>query len=137
MHDDLRAAVAADMPRLRELLSTLIRLESVSADGFDPGVVRSSGEAIVALLDDLGFSNAQLLESTSGHPAVYADLPGPEGAPTVLLYAHYDVQPTGPIAEWQTGPFEPIEIDGRIYGRGAADDTHTHGVRRGTDSSTW
>ena len=122
MHDDLRAAVAADMPRLRELLSTLIRLESVSADGFDPDVVRSSGEAIVTLLDDLGFDNAQLLESTSGHPAVYADLPGPEGAPTVLLYAHYDVQPTGPLAEWDTSPFEPVERGGRIYGRGAADD---------------
>lgn len=122
MHEDLRAAVAADMPRLKELLSKLIRLESVSADGFDPGAVRRSGETIVELLDDLGYKDAQLLESSSGHPAVYAEIPGPEGAPTVLLYAHYDVQPTGPIAEWATGPFEPVERDGRIYGRGSADD---------------
>lgn len=122
MHEDLRAAVAADMPRLKELLSKLIRLESVSADGFDPGAVRRSGETIVTLLDDLGYKDAQLLESSSGHPAVYAEIPGPEGAPTVLLYAHYDVQPTGPIAEWATGPFEPVERDGRIYGRGSADD---------------
>ena len=122
MHDDLRAAVAADIPRLKEMLSSLIRLQSVSADGFDPAAVRSSGETIVGLLRELGFDNARLLESAAGHPAVYADLSGPEGAPTVLLYAHYDVQPTGPIGEWETDPFEPVERDGRIYGRGAADD---------------
>jgi acetylornithine deacetylase/succinyl-diaminopimelate desuccinylase-like protein len=122
MHDDLKAAVAADMPRLKEMLSDLVRLESVSADGFDPAGVRGAGEAIVSLLDELGFEGARLLESSAGHPAVYAELPGPEGAPTVLLYAHYDVQPTGPIAEWDTGPFSPEERDGRIYGRGAADD---------------
>ena len=122
MHDDLRAAVAADMARLKELLFSLVRLESVSADGHDAAAVRSSGEALVSHLDQLGFANAQLLESTSGHPAVFAELAGAEGAPTVLLYAHYDVQPTGPLSEWDTGPFEPVERDGRIYGRGSADD---------------
>lgn len=122
MHEDLKAAVAADMPRLKDLLSTLIRMESVSADGFDPTGVRSAGGAIVAMLDEAGFDDAQLLESESGHPAVFAQIPAPEGAPTVLLYAHYDVQPTGPIEEWETGPFDPFEKDGRIYGRGSADD---------------
>lgn len=122
MHDDLRAAVAADMPRLKEILGSLIRMESVSAHGYDPSGVRTAGEAIVTMLDDAGFQNSRLLESTAGHPAVFAELPGPEGAPTVLLYAHYDVQPTGPIEEWATGPFEPVENNGRIYGRGAADD---------------
>ena len=122
MHEDLKSAVAADMPRLKELLATLIRMESVSADGYDPAGVRSAGEAIVALLDEAGFDNAQLLESSHGHPAVFAEKPGPEGAPTVLLYAHYDVQPPGPIEEWETGPFEPVERAGRLYGRGASDD---------------
>lgn len=122
MYDDLRAAVAADMPRLRDLLSDLIRMESVSAPGYDPEGVRSAGETIVSLLAGAGFQNAQLLESTSGHPAVFAELPAPDGAPTVLLYAHYDVQPPGPAEEWETGPFEPFEKDGRLYGRGAADD---------------
>lgn len=122
MHDDLRSAVAADMPRLKELLATLIRMESVSADGYDPRAVRGSGEAIVAMLDESGFDNAQLLESTNGHPAVFAEKPGPEGAPKVLLYAHYDVQPPGPIEEWETGPFDPVERNGRLYGRGASDD---------------
>lgn len=122
MHDDLRAAVAADMPRLKELLSTLVRMESVSADGYDPAGVRDAAESIVAILDGTGFSRPRLLESTTGHPAVFAELPGPDDAPTVLLYAHYDVQPPGPIEEWETGPFEPFEKDGRLYGRGASDD---------------
>lgn len=122
MHDDLRAAVAADMPRLKELLFDLVRMESVSADGHDPAGVRQTGEAIVKLLDQAGFEDARLLEGSVGHPAVFAYKPAPEGAPTLLLYAHYDVQPAGPLDEWETGPFEPFERDGRIYGRGASDD---------------
>lgn len=122
MHDDLRAAVADDMPRLKEILSTLIRMESVSAHGYDPRGVREAGEKIRDMLDGAGFSNAQLLESGNGHPAVFAEIPAPDGAPTVLLYAHYDVQPSGPAEEWDTGPFEPVEKDGRLYGRGASDD---------------
>ncbi|HUG31556.1 MAG TPA: dipeptidase [Acidimicrobiia bacterium] len=122
MHDDLRAAVAADMPRLKELLATLIRMESVSADGYDPKGVRDAAQTIVGMLGDAGFENTQLLESSSGHPAIFAEKPGPEGAPKVLLYAHYDVQPPGPIEEWETGPFDPVERNGRLYGRGASDD---------------
>lgn len=122
MHDDLKAAVAADMPRLKELLYNLVRMESVSAPGHDPEKVRDAGSRIVAMLDEMGFENAQLLEASAGHPAVFAEKPGPAGAPTVLLYAHYDVQPTGPLGDWETGPFEPFERDGRIYGRGASDD---------------
>jgi acetylornithine deacetylase/succinyl-diaminopimelate desuccinylase-like protein len=122
MHDDLRAAVAADMPRLKELLGTLVRLKSVSAPGYDPAGVRSAGEEIVGILDGLGFENARLLEPSDGHPAVFAEMPAPPGAPTLLLYAHYDVQPPGPAHEWDTGPFEPSERDGRIYGRGSSDD---------------
>ena len=58
-----------------------------------------------------------------GYPCVFADLPGPEGSPTVLLYAHYDVQPAPKSQGWSTEPFEPVtREDGRIYGRGAADD---------------
>jgi acetylornithine deacetylase/succinyl-diaminopimelate desuccinylase-like protein len=96
-------------------------MKSVSADGYDPAGVREAGATIVAMLDEAGLDNAQLLESSSGHPAVFAEIPGPEGAPNLLLYAHYDVQPPGPIEEWETGPFDPVERNGRLYGRGAAD----------------
>ena len=122
MHEDLKSVVHADMPRLKNVLTDLVRMESVSADGYDPSGVRGAGEAIVSMLEDAGYSNAQLLDSSNGHPAVFAEIPAPRGAPTVLLYAHYDVQPPGPIEEWKTGPFEPFEKDGRIYGRGASDD---------------
>lgn len=122
MHDDLRSAVSADMPRLTELLKTLIRMKSVSAHGYDPAGVREAGEAIVAMLDDQGLANARLLESSNGNPAVFAEIPAPDGAPTVLLYAHYDVQPPGPSDEWDSGPFDPVEIGGRIHGRGSGDD---------------
>lgn len=122
MHDDLRSAVAADMPRLKVLLRELVRLETVSAHGHDPAKVRAGAEEIIDIVTDAGFTNARLLESSSGHPAVFAEIPSPDGAPTLLLYAHYDVQPPGPAEEWETGPFDPHERDGRIYGRGASDD---------------
>lgn len=122
MHDHLKAAVAADLPRLKQMLSDLVRIPSISAPGFDPADVRSAAGHIVGLLEDQGFQNAQLLEAEAGHPAVFAEIPAPEGAPTILLYAHYDVQPPGPATHWDTGPFDPYEKDGRIYGRGASDD---------------
>jgi len=110
------------MPRLKDLLANLVRLPSVSAPGYDQNEVRAAAETIVAILGDAGFKNCQLLEAEGGNPAVFGELPVPDGAPTVFLYAHYDVQPPGPAADWKTGPFHPVERDGRIYGRGSADD---------------
>lgn len=122
MDQHLKAAIAEDMPRLKDMLSDLVRIPSVSAPGFDPSDVRSAAGHIVTLLEDQGFEDAQLLEVEHGNPAVFAQIPAPVGAPTVLLYAHYDVQPPGPADAWDTGPFEPFERNGRIYGRGVSDD---------------
>jgi acetylornithine deacetylase/succinyl-diaminopimelate desuccinylase-like protein len=122
MHDDLRSKVSEDMPRLVELLGRLVRLPTVSAAGYDRAQVRAGAEQILGLLAEAGFSNARLLEADGGNPAVFAEIPAPEGAPTLLLYAHYDVQPPGPAEEWRTDPFDPLLSDGRLYGRGAADD---------------
>jgi acetylornithine deacetylase/succinyl-diaminopimelate desuccinylase-like protein len=122
MHDDLRSAVSAAFPALTAALSDLVRIPSVSAAGYDPAPVRRSAEAVAAMLREAGLADVRLLEMDGAHPAVYGHLPAPAGMPTVLLYAHHDVQPPGPAEEWETGPFEPFERDGRLYGRGASDD---------------
>lgn len=122
MHEDLRQAVADDFPRMKETLADLVRIPSVSAPSYPAVEVRRSAEAVARLLEEAGAARVQLLELEGAHPAVYGEVAGPPGTPTVLLYAHHDVQPPGPVEEWQTGPFEPFERDGRLYGRGSSDD---------------
>ena len=119
---DLAAALDERMAQHRTDLEYLVRIPSVSAPGFDAANVRASAEAVRALLEARGFEHAQLLEIDGTHPAVYADYLHADGAPTVLLYAHHDVQPPGDAAAWSTPPFEPTERNGRLFGRGAADD---------------
>ena len=100
-----------------------MRIPSVAFPGFDPEPVHRMGEAVVELFEAAGASGVRLLDVPGGYPCVYADLAGPEGSPTVMLYAHYDVQPAPASQGWNSEPFEPVtKDDGRIYGRGAADD---------------
>jgi cysteinylglycine-S-conjugate dipeptidase len=120
--DDLRRRVAAGMPVTVQDLSRLVAIPSMGYPGYDPAVVRASAEATAAVLRAAGFADARLLELKGGHPAVFGSIPGPPGAPTVLLYAHHDVQPEGDAAAWRTPPFEPQVRGGRLFGRGAADD---------------
>ncbi len=120
--DDLRARISGDMPRTIADLERLVRIPSKGYPGDDPANVRASAEATRDILIDAGAADARLLELEGGHPAVFGQIEGPAGAPTVLLYAHHDVQPEGPIEQWDSPPFEPEVRDGRLYGRGAADD---------------
>ena len=122
MHSDLASAVDRLFPSIREDLEHLVRIPSVSAAGFDPTEVRRSARAVVDLMQDAGLSNTQLLEVDGTHPAAFGEIAAPDGAPTVLLYAHHDVQPPGPESIWTTPAFEPVERHGRMYGRGSADD---------------
>ena len=116
----LRAAVARELPGVRRDLEYLVRIPSVSVGEADQTSVDQSAAAVATLLQEAGFDTDVLVEG--GRPAVIGHLPGPEGAPHVVLYAHHDVQPTGPVEHWTSPPFEPQERDGRLYGRGAADD---------------
>ena len=117
MYDDIEAAVAADFKRTLSELEAMVRIPSVSAPDFEPHEVRRSANFVSDLLTASGLDNVRLLELEGAHPAVYGEKLGPAGAPTVLLYAHHDVQPPGPAEIWETDPFDPMVRDGRLYGR--------------------
>jgi acetylornithine deacetylase/succinyl-diaminopimelate desuccinylase-like protein len=118
---DLRSRVRELMPQVRADLERLVRIPSVSALGHDPAPLVKSAELVAELLRAVG-ADTRVLRAEGGHPAVVGYFKAPPGKPTVLLYAHHDVQPPGPDSEWKTPPFAPTERDGRLYARGAADD---------------
>ncbi|MCW2680434.1 MAG: hypothetical protein JWM62_1835 [Frankiales bacterium] len=122
MSDELQDAVRREMPRARQDLEALVRVPTISADPAHAQDVARAVDDVAALAREAGAADVQVLSTQGGHPALVATWPAPAGKPTVLLYAHLDVQPTGPAEEWTAPPFEPTERDGRLYGRGAADD---------------
>lgn len=117
-----------------EELCELVRIPSVSWPAFDPAHVQESAEKVAELMRSTGVfefvdirrapvaGQENEADPELGQPAVIARRPAKNGAPTVLLYAHHDVQPPGKEEEWETPPFEPTERNGRLYARGAADD---------------
>lgn len=122
-YDDLVTRARDTLPGLRGDLEDLVRIQSVSADPARAEEVRRSAEATRDLFAAEGCETEIVSAASDGRaPAVIARKQGPEGAPTVLLYAHHDVQPENDHAEWDSPPWEPTERDGRLYGRGAADD---------------
>jgi acetylornithine deacetylase/succinyl-diaminopimelate desuccinylase-like protein len=123
MSDALREAVRQVLPGVQADLEALIRIPSVSADPGARAEVRRSAELTAELFRDAGAPEVDVLDGVEGgQPAVLARFPAPPGTPTVLLYAHHDVQPTGDPGTWTSPPFAATERDGRLYGRGAADD---------------
>jgi acetylornithine deacetylase/succinyl-diaminopimelate desuccinylase-like protein len=114
--------VASLMPRAKAELTELVAFKSVADfDQYPRSESEGAANWIADALRSEGFQDVALLDTPDGTQSVYGYLPGPEGAKTVLLYAHYDVQPPLDEAAWTTPPFELVERDGRWYGRGSAD----------------
>lgn len=141
-----RDAVQAGLPASIADLSTLARIPSVSWDGFDPAQVQASAEKVaefaratgvfdsVDVIRELISEDAVSGAGELGLPAVLARRAAKNGKPTVMLYAHHDVQPEGDEAHWNSKPFEPTILGDRLYGRGTADDkagviTHISAIR--------
>ncbi|KRC89966.1 peptidase M20 [Terrabacter sp. Root85] len=111
------------MPGVIEDLEKLVAIPSIAFPGYPSEPMEQMGATTLQMFRDVGFTNAELMEVPSGYPPIYAEIEGPAGSPVVVLYAHYDVQPAPPEQGWTSDPWTPThKDDGRIYGRGAADD---------------
>jgi acetylornithine deacetylase/succinyl-diaminopimelate desuccinylase-like protein len=112
------------MPQLKADLARLVAIPSVSVLGYPEHTrpaLQETYDAVVEMLRDAGVEQIESLDLPDAAPIVTAALPGPPGAPTVLLYGHYDIAPVGEESKWESPPYEASERDGAIYGRGAAD----------------
>jgi cysteinylglycine-S-conjugate dipeptidase len=136
--DALEAAVDDRLADFRRSLEDLVRIPSVSADPAHDADVQRSADGVAALLADSGLEDVHQATADGCPPAVIGTWHHAPGAPTVLLYAHHDVQPPGFVDRWSADPFEPVERDGRLFGRGSADDkagavAHAAAVRAALD----
>lgn len=120
---EIEKKVAGLMPTLIGQLEQLVAVPSVAFPGYPEAPVHQMAATTLELFREVGFSDARLMDVPQGYPPIYAEIEGPPGSPVVMLYAHYDVQPAPPEQGWTTDPWTATrQDDGRIYGRGAADD---------------
>jgi cysteinylglycine-S-conjugate dipeptidase len=120
--EQLREAIHQLMPQAREDLRRMVAIKSVADANVEPiEECLKAADYVVQAFSTVGLQNMRLVDMPQGHPAVLGEYPAPAGAPTVLLYSHYDVQPPLDEAAWQTPAFELTERNGRWYGRGSSD----------------
>ena len=135
MTEDIKKRIHASLPAYIEALKQLVRIPSISFDSFDQKFVLESAEAVKRMFEEAGFTNTRFLLPPSGRPTVYAESLTSPDKPTILLYAHHDVQPPMRVQLWKSAPFEPETRGDRLYGRGTADDkagiiTHIAAVKQ-------
>ncbi len=121
MTDPVLAHLSADRDGIIARLKELVAAPSVSTDSAYAIGMETARDLLMTRLARSGFDNVGVLEA-GGHPAVYAEWLKAPGAPTFIVYGHYDVQPPDPLALWTSPPFKPQIRDGRLYGRGVSDD---------------
>ena len=129
---EVRAAAKSAMPEVMDELSDLVSHPSCAFPGFPAEPVGAARAQVIKMFANAGFETHELDLEGGGYPAVWGEIPAPEGAPTVLMYAHYDVQPAPMEQGWVSDPFVPEMRDGRLYGRGAADDKSGVAIHAGT-----
>lgn len=122
MKEELENKINKLIPHYLDLLKALVAIPSISFDNFDQKYVEESANKVKQLFEEAGFQNIQLLRPPSGRATVYAESLTTPDQPTVLLYAHHDVQPPMREELWNTKPFEATIKGDRIFGRGTADD---------------
>jgi acetylornithine deacetylase/succinyl-diaminopimelate desuccinylase-like protein len=131
--EEIRDRVSGLMPEVLADFERLVAIPSVAFPGYPPEPVNEMAAETLRLFKEVGVDDAVLLDVPDGYPPVYGEIRGPEGAPVVILYGHYDVQPAPAEQGWTTDPWTPTrKDDGRIYGRGAADDKSGIAVHLGT-----
>ncbi|MFF0610956.1 M20/M25/M40 family metallo-hydrolase [Nocardia tengchongensis] len=116
LRQDLGGTVDGLMPELKDLLGQLVAIPSIAFPDYPKANVRRAHDLIAEELRKSGVGDIRVLDLPDTSPVIYGRIPAPEGAPTVLLYGHYDVQPSGDESLWHTPPFTPTEQDGAIYG---------------------
>ncbi len=130
--EGIQTKVTAMMPEIMDELGVLVSHASCAFPGFPAEPVDAARAQVINMLANAGFEAGELDLEGGGYPAVWGEIPAPEGAPTVLLYGHYDVQPAPMEQGWTSDPFVPEWRDGRLYGRGAADDKSGVAIHAGT-----
>ena len=120
--DDLREVVSGLMPRAKKDVAELVAFRSVAdPKQFPPEECERAAQWVIDAFAEVGLEDVRMSPTPDGSMAVHGSAPAPEGAPTVLLYCHYDVQPPLGQAAWLSPVWELVEREGRWYGRGAAD----------------
>ncbi|TQK75841.1 dipeptidase [Rarobacter incanus] len=121
-NEEVSRGVDRIFPGVVETLKELVAIPSVSAPAFDQSTLLVSARRIVELLAEAGIPNSRIIQTAHSRPAIIGHRHVSDDAPTVVLYAHHDVQPVGETAAWDTDPFVATQIGDRLFGRGAADD---------------
>lgn len=120
--DHIKATASRILPRLTEQLVELARIPSIATEGFPREPLVEAHDAVAAMLRERGVTDIGTLDVPGTYaPILTATVPGPPGAPTVLVYTHYDVVPEGDADLWEKPPFDPVLHDGAVYARGVAD----------------